>query len=148
LPDQQVKIKKVKPYPIAAQLSRLTGAASAPAAAPSSGASAGGAAPAGTGLAGQIKLLTINGFLCELPITGLQPGEKFQVTFELPVTHKQVSESIVVVKLYIQGTGIATSATGAATAGHIAEFHFTDLSLAGREAIGTFLRQLGKVQHR
>jgi hypothetical protein len=121
LAQQQVKVKKVNAYPIPAKIKFASGEVTV-----------------------QIMKLAPIGFLCEIPNNQLQPGEKFECSFELPVIHKTVTEPIVAVKIYNQWSGGAKDgASGAGGVHHLAEFHFVALSAAGREATEQFLRQLG-----
>lgn len=81
---------------------------------------------------GQILKLTPSGFLIEMPLQGLKTGEKFQVAFEIPITHHQVTEACVIVKLY---TTIDSN---------VIEGHFQSLSLDNEIKIKRFLHSVFK----
>lgn len=127
--DPKAQVKKVKAYPIAATLK-----------------SAGGAFPA------QVVKLTPQGFLAEITASNLQPGEHFEVTFELPVVHQVVTELCVMVKLYNQWAGSAATQAQAAAAGapiqpgilRLCEMHFQNFSDQGKGHVLSFLRALNK----
>ncbi len=130
-----VVVKKVRPFPIPAQIKTASGAT----------------------LPIQIVKLTTLGFLAEIAPSPLQPGEKFEVSFEFPVLHERLTETVVMVKLY-QSWG-ATSAAPAspqpnpeADGGNpsrrssigivqLIEMHFVGLSLQGRRNIDSYLSQ-------
>ena len=80
----------------------------------------------------QILKLTASGFLIEVPLTGLKTGGKFQVAFEIPITHQQVTEPCVIVKLY---TSIDSN---------VIEGHFQSLSVESEQKIKRFLHSLSK----
>lgn len=131
--QHSVQIKKVKAYPIAVQFKTATAV-----------------------LPGQIVKLTQNGFLAEVGATSLQPGEKFECTFELPVMHHLVTEPVVMIKFYTQWAGKsqtpnpATSAphaeVGATGHGvlHLIEAHFTSLGETNHLKITSFLQTIQK----
>jgi hypothetical protein len=58
-----------------------------------------------------IVRLTMQGLLAEIAQTSLQPGERFDLTFELPVLHHVVMEKVMVVKFYSRWSGPAQSAS-------------------------------------
>lgn len=149
--DKQVKVKKVKAYPIPTQIKGVPGNES-------------------FATVGQIHKLALTGFLCEVPPLSHQPGDKFVVAFELPAVHLQVTETIVMVKLYNQWAGMKAAPGGSETAAapgasqsqgqgqnaapapgassssvqQLAEYHFVNLSLAGKESILKFLKLMSK----
>jgi hypothetical protein len=138
----QIKVKKVSAYPIPAKIKLASG--EMPAA---------------------ILKIAQQGFICEINDNKLQPGERFECTFELPVIHHLVTDLIVAVKIYNQWSGGGTPAGGAAphapasgsssgaasspsnsqpgTIQHLAEFHFVQPSPTTKDAIGKFLKLLG-----
>ena len=69
--------KKVSPFPIPVQLLTAVGP-----------------------VQGQLVKLTLQGFLAEMPIMNVQPGETLEITFEIPVTHAVVKQHCVLVKIY------------------------------------------------
>jgi hypothetical protein len=141
----EVRIKKVNAYPFAVQIKFETSAS-----------------------VGQIVKLTQSGFLAEISLNALQPGEKFECTFELPVSHAVITEPCVLIKLYNQwGAGEKTSATGTeakapaapppvvsagvstpAAAGlsiqRLAEVHFVNLKQDNWKKITAFLGSMNK----
>ena len=102
-PKETIVIKKVKAYPIATTLK-----------------SASAAYPA------QIVKLTQQGFLVEANVSGLKPGEKFDCSFEIPLTHYTISQQVVAVKVYSQ------------TGKHLIEMHFTKLGANDQKSIAAF----------
>jgi hypothetical protein len=142
--QQPVKIKKVKAFPIAGQLK--TSAAAFPI---------------------QVVKLTQLGFLAEITASMLQPGEKFESIFELPVLHRPINEQVVLIKLYNQWGGNLAAMSPAATGStapappansettnsgvssspavlRLIEVHFVALSESGRGNIVNFLNTLRK----
>ena len=136
--QQEVVVKKVKAFPIAGQLK--TGA--------------------GTAIPIKIVKLTDRGFLAEVMPTAIQPGEKFESTFEIPVQHRMINEPVVMVKLYhhwgADGAAptstpvpnpekapapAATGSLSGAPAGvaHLIEVHFQNLNPDNRKHIHSFL---------
>lgn len=135
--DDGVVVKKVKAFPIAAGIKTAEGQF----------------------IPVQIVKLTKQGFLAELAPTPIQPGEKFEVHFEIPVYHTKISEPVVMVKLYQHwGQNSApVSADKSASAAeptlqpqqgagimHLVEMHFQNLSITSRNHIDTFLSQVQK----
>lgn len=134
-----VIVKKVKPFPIPGQIKSAAGAT----------------------FPIHVVKLTTRGFLAEIPPSPVQPGEKFEVSFEFPVLHRQLNELVVVVKLY-QSWGSSHPTTlnvtpkdqgsspqaGAASPGagiiQLIEMHFMSLSPDGRKNIDTYLAQAQK----
>jgi hypothetical protein len=107
--DAKTKTVKVKAFPIAAQMTI--------------GASV---------HAGQILKLTASGFLFEAQSSGLKTGEKFQISFELPVLHHAVVEPCVIVKIYT-------------TAGsQVIEGHFQSVGPENEKKILKFLSAIPK----
>lgn len=113
---ENVIAKKVRPFPIAAQV-------------------AGGEAP----VRGNIIKLTPLGFLIEIGANFMKVGEKYEVTFELPVSHFTVKEGVVVVKSYNQFGG-DTKAGGNLV--RVLEMHFRAVSHANKEKITEFLKMV------
>ena len=141
----EVRIKKVSAYPFPVQIKFETSAST-----------------------GQIVKLTQSGFLAEISLNAVQPGEKFECTFELPVSHALIVEPCVLIKLYNQwgpgakpaaGTaptpppsaapvtpsaGVATPASAGLTIQRLAEVHFQDLKQENWKKITAFLNSLNK----
>lgn len=150
--DQPIKAKPVKAYPVLVSFKLASGTAS-----------------------GQILKLTQNGFLAETTANMLQPGDRFEVAFELPFLAHPVNEPAVVIKLYnqwggSQNAGVANASAGATPGGAVAapaagggaaaaptaaggvivvrlvEIHFQSLSHANKERITTFLNIVAKAK--
>jgi hypothetical protein len=128
--QQNIKVKKVKAFPIAGQLKTASSLISM-----------------------QVMKLTPLGFLAEISENTLQPGEKFDCTFDIPVMHRTINEPVVMIKLYNQWGGSLTDAppasAGASTATgtsvlRLIEVHFVALSSAGKANIVAFLTSLQK----
>ena len=135
----QAKAKKIRPFPIAVKFQLGT-----------------------TEVVGQIMKLTLQGFLAEVGVSTLKPGERFDCAFELPVLHYQVAAPGVMVKLYNQwggkpdapaaGTSTNAPLTLLPTVGddslakvvHLIEYHFTNLSSQNRTKIQIFLNAIQK----
>ena len=142
----EVRIKKVKAYPIPAQIVSDLGPAKA-----------------------EILKLTYVGFMAEIGESKIQAGDKLEVTFEFPVVHLRMKELGVVVKLYNQfaplpkmnseaaGKPEAKPATSPAETSkvdrhgvemggvmHLAEIHFKPLSAKGKQNISQFLKMLSQ----
>lgn len=131
----EVKVKKVNAYPISAALTTLMGPAQA-----------------------NILKLTLVGFIAEIKTPYLKVGEKLEVSFEIPVTHKQIKQQCVVIKLYNQWRppeDAKTPQEGAntpapvdvpghkpGTVQHLAEIHFKPLTQDARRAINDFLKKI------
>jgi hypothetical protein len=77
-----VQVKKIQAYPIAAVLALTKGPVPA-----------------------SILKLTPLGFLAEIATPFLQAGEKIEVSFDTPIHRKSVKEKCVVIKLYAQHAG-------------------------------------------
>ena len=84
-------------------------------------------------MSGAIMKLADLGFLAELSSGLVAAGDKFDFTFELPVSHKMISGQGVVVKVYNQFSG----ATGSLIT---AEIHYRVLSNPHRADISNFVR--------
>lgn len=107
---------------------------------------------------GQIVKLTLQGFLAEVGLGSLKPGDRFECSFELPVLHHFISSPGVMMKLYNQWSGSSEAAVGVSnepkppapgegsTSGpnvlHLIEFHFQNLSAENRGKIQAFLSAL------
>ncbi len=104
------QVVKVKAFPIAAKL-------------------AFGASPE---IGGQILKLTPHGFLVEAQAPAMKTGERFTVSFELPVLRIGISDSCVVVKMY--------SSPGT----QVIEGHFQSISAESEKAIMRFLASIPK----
>jgi hypothetical protein len=83
-------------------------------------------------LSGQILKLTPRGFLIEAAVPALKTGDKFTITFELPVLRTVVTDTCVVVKLYTS------------PGSQVLEGHFQSLSADGERAIMRFLASIPK----
>lgn len=128
--ERKVVVKKVPAFPIPAQLK--IGAANI-----------------------QAKILRLNtrGLMAEVPAANLEPGEKCEMSFEIPVLHLPINEPMVVVKQYSQWQGGAKTAPPSAPAAagsspgvaHLVEVHFVSLSEKARENIVAFLKKIGAV---
>ena len=136
------KAKKVSAYPFPVQLKTATAV-----------------------IPGQIQKVTLEGFLAEIPSTSLQPGDRLDISFELPVHRKSVVQTGVTVKLYSQWGAQKTAAAAVATPApqaestssnltfgsptaegravvQLVEIHFQPLTDAGRSAISQFMRAI------
>ncbi|MDX9732166.1 MAG: PilZ domain-containing protein [Bdellovibrionales bacterium] len=111
------KIKKVKPYPFRAELKDAGGTQEV-----------------------SVVKLTKQGMLFEAPGTKLQPGDKIEVAFTIPVLGGAVAAVGVVIKLYSQLVG----ATGARGSMSLVEAHFRAISPTAMEHISSFLEQTGQ----
>ena len=103
-----VSVKKVKPFPIPLTLKTASG-----------------------DLQGQVVKLTIQGFIASASSVPLQPGDKLECSFELPVIHEVIATGCVLIKLY-----------GHATMGNLIEFHFLSLTTTHRMALASFLKAI------
>lgn len=112
----QLKIKKVKAYPIPGSLKQESRPES-------------GFVPI------RIVKLVLQGFLAEVDVGYIQPGDRFHVSFELPVSHHLVLENIVIVKLYNHSSGA-----------NLIEAHFVDLSTVNKVRVTEFLRATKQVR--
>lgn len=147
-----VVVKKVRAFPIKGQIKGADGVA----------------------LPISILKLAEVGFLAELQPTAMQPGDRFEVSFEIPVEHWTVNSSIKVVKLYhhwgdlsgsteqvgaaaksasvksdVKGApGIAPHSSAEMPAGaltrHLVEFHFVTLASNLQIKIRSFLHAISK----
>lgn len=108
-----VKIKKVKAYPIPAKMTVGTSPET---------------------VSGQVLKLNQRGFLIEANVPAWKTGDKFSITFELPVLHKVLNEACVVVKLY--------TSTGA----QVIEGHFQSITQDGEGHIMRFLASMTKAE--
>jgi hypothetical protein len=104
-------VVKVKAFPIAAKLTI-------------------GASP--ESIPGQILKLTAHGFLVEASVTAMKTGEKFTITFELPVLHEAVTAPCVVVKIYTSSEA------------QVIEGHFQSISAQNEKTIMRFLASIPK----
>lgn len=127
--EENVIVKKVKAYPIAAKISVDA-----------------------TSAEGRIVKLTEQGFLIEVQLPNCKPGDKAKIDFELPVLHHVIQETCILIKLYNQfierqspeslnQAAKASTAGGPARYYQLAEFHFMSLSSANRTKILSFVRQ-------
>lgn len=139
--SQQVKIKKVKPYPILASIKCANGAV----------------------FPGKILKMNLQGFLIETPPTQLQPGDRFDCTFELPASRQLISQHCKMIKLYSHWRGLdgggslenpekapaSKTATGSVqfaglTVNHLVEIHFESLTEVNKRKIREFLNSTVK----
>ena len=111
-PDEQVVVKKVRAYPIKGQLKSLS---------------------TGTSISMSIVKLTEIGFLAEVAPTAMQPGEKFDCNFEIPVMNHAIAGPVALMKLYHQGVF------------HLVEMHFMMIGEAERMRIQSFLHAIRSV---
>lgn len=125
-------------------------------------------------LNGQIVRLTLQGFLAEIAPSNLQPGDRFEVSFSIPVINTAVTEPGVMIKLYSQWGAQKNDQKGSSsepaapekdqpapapnapnlTLGspsaegrpvvHLIEVHFQSLGLNARAAVSQFVRATGK----
>jgi hypothetical protein len=83
-------------------------------------------------IAGQILKLTPRGFLAEASVGAMKTGEKFSISFELPVLKNVVNDVCVVVKMYTSpGT-------------QVIEGHFQSITAENEHAIMRFLASIPK----
>jgi len=95
----------------------------------------------------QVVKLSEQGFLAEASeVTAfLQPGEKFNCSFSLPVLNHRLDESIMIIKVYSQlNHRPGNQSQGQSPLVGMIEAHFQSLSTAGRGHIVSFLRALAK----
>lgn len=143
----EVRVKKVKAYPIPARIVSNLGPSNA-----------------------EILKLNYVGCMAEIGESKIQTGDKLEISFELPVVHLHVKEQGVVVKLYNQFAPLPNVKTDVATVGrpeksagtdpkasssdrasdgltyvmHLAEIHFKPLSADGKKRISQFLKALSQ----
>lgn len=138
--SEQIKVKKVRAYPIPATLTIGT-----------------------ANLSGQVVKLTTQGFLAECALTALKPGDKFEIKFELPVLNVSIAEACVLVKVYSHWGTMPTGGSAAAEGQSLTppsapegaagasskvnlliEGHFQNTSLKGKERLTSFLNALSR----
>lgn len=120
------KIKKVKAYPIQAQLKDQHGS-----------------------FPGQIMKLTLNGLMIEVAGTSVQPGEKVEISFVTPVLHGVVGLVGVVVKVYNQLTGGSQPAPAPGTplgSIHLLEVHYKSVPPDSMGRIAAYLESTGQAK--
>lgn len=140
--EKKVVVKKVKAFPIAAQL-RVGQAA----------------------MRTQILKLSSVGMIVDVGSATMMPGDRCEITFETPVFHKRLAEPVVVIKQYNQwhgrisevgtadnkktpaspeaaGDSKSTSPSGSVVT-RLVELHFTALSSESRGKIVSFLKAAG-----
>ncbi len=137
----EARVKKVKAYPIPAQIVSNTGPFPA-----------------------DILKLTTFGFMAEIGERKLQTGDKVEISFEMPVVRLRVKEPGVVVKLYNRlapapkldpeparppsGDSASEKADRRgiefSDVMHLAEIHFKPLSVEGKTRIARFLKALSQ----
>lgn len=115
------QVKKVKPYPFPAGLKDSQGTRQ-----------------------GNIVLLTETGVLLEIPIASVQPGDKVDVTFQLPVLAENVEFSGVVVKVYNSLIGDSQHSGAPSSAIQRLEVHIRGIDSSSRNRIRRFLDQIGQ----
>ncbi len=120
--------RKVKPYPIPAQLKDERGSFSA-----------------------QIVKLTVQGLMLEVSGSSVQPGEKVEVNFVTPVLNGVVVLVGLVIKVYNQLTpssGIPpatiSNAPGSITSIRLVEVHFRSVPNSSMTNIAHFLEKTGQ----
>lgn len=95
--ENDVIVKKIKPYPISAQFTKDSQI-----------------------FKGQILKLVMHGFMVELGSAVVKVGEIYQVQFQFPVLNDNVQVGVKVIKTYDKYQGNA----GESRANRLAEFHF------------------------
>ncbi len=115
------QVKKVKPYPFKADLKDDHG-----------------------NRTGNVVLLTETGILLDIPIGTVQPGDKVDISFHLPVLAESVQFSGVVVKVYNQLGGATLPEGSPASAIQRLEVHIRTIDSSSRNRIGRFLDQIGQ----
>lgn len=113
--DGPVIKKRVQPYPIDAVLDL-----------------------SGQILKGQIKKLTLLGFLVDTGEYLFKVNERLNIRFEIPVYHKEVISEVKVIKTYDQYQGANNAKT------HLVEMHFIGLPESHKEVIKLFLKKIGQ----
>lgn len=108
-------VRKVKPFPIQAQLKDSRGS-----------------------FAGQIVKLTVQGLMIEVAGSSVQPGEKVELNFITPVLNGVVVLAGVVVKVYNQ---LAPGAKVGSGSNHLIEVHFRSVPDSSMRQIALFLEQ-------
>lgn len=122
----ETKIKKVKAYPIQAQLKDAKGS-----------------------FPGQIMKLTLNGLMIEVAGTSVQPGDRVEISFVTPVLHGVVGLVGVVVKVYNQLTGGSqpppTPGTSVGSI-HLIEVHYKMVPPESMGRIAEYLESTGQAK--
>ena len=114
--DQNVKVVKVRPYPIRCQLKHADG--SAP-------------------ISCEIMRLEIMGFIFKAQNRYFKTGDEYTCEFELPVLHKKVSELVKVIKTY-------EAASGGSDRPVTVQVHFKDHLHKSEDAIRQFIFKIGQ----
>lgn len=114
--NQNVKVVKVKPYPINAQIKK--GDAAAP-------------------IKIEILRLELFGFIFKANNQYFKTGDEYQCEFEIPVLQKQVNEVVKVIKTY-------EAVTGKAERPLMVEVHFKDKLNKAEDVIRKFILQIGQ----
>jgi hypothetical protein len=117
----KTNIKRIKPYPFKAELKDESGARAC-----------------------QVILLTGTGILLEAPSAAVLPGEKVEVSFQLPVLAEVIQFSGVIVKVYNQMAGATISEGATSVSMQRLEIHFRVIDSTSRNHITRFLDQIGQ----
>ncbi|MGE0763283.1 MAG: hypothetical protein AB7N80_08395 [Bdellovibrionales bacterium] len=117
--NQPVQIKKVSPYPFTAALEGE-----------------------GKKMNLQIRKLTMQGFIAQLPQGFVKVGEEYKTQMELPVMAHWVVSMVKVIKTYDQFQSKDNPATKVE---RLAEFHFLNLSDDHKGNINRFLTAIRQV---
>jgi len=133
MPQSVIK-KKVPPYPINLEVSKLSD---------------------NSVFIAQIVKLTEEGFLLKrVDKSSFKPNETLSVSFELPVVKSRIQTRATVIKLYQyvenvsqvnQLTTVRASTVQKPVAGLMVECHFSDIDLNHKEAIHKFLVMIKQV---
>ena len=115
--DENVKINKIRPYPIEVMLVSEKGS-----------------------LKAQILKLTERGMLVEIGAEIVSVGSNYECQFAIPVYKIFIKANVKTVKTYDHYTG----AEGDATSKRIAEFHFLDCPEEHLKAIYRFITAIGQ----
>lgn len=121
---QDVKVKKVSPYPIEAELVGTT-----------------------ENRKGLIVKLTPNGFLIEVDSVSVRLGLEFKVKFTIPLTDRHIEELVKVVKVYDRQRP-PVEGEAKPQVYRLAEMHFLAISLAERKWIREFMIAISQAPER
>lgn len=117
----KANIKRIKPYPFTAEVKDDRGIRT-----------------------GQVILLTNTGVLLEAPSAAVLPGEKVEVSFQLPVLAEVVQFSGVIVKVYNHMAGVTVPEGAPPSSMQRLEIHFRVIDSTSRNHIARFLDQIGQ----
>lgn len=94
--------------------------------------------------AGSVILLTATGLLVDVAFGALQPGDKVDVQFQLPVLQRKVSFSGVIIKVYNQVAGASLPEGEKQGTVQRLEVHFRTIAPESQTNIASFLEKIGQ----